>query len=146
VNYPSVLRRYVATLLDVAVIWFAVFSLTRIPAVASSSWGMPVAVLAVVLIYEPLFTSRLCTLGQWAMRFRVRDHRTSLRISVPVAYLRVGVKYFLGAISALTIPAREDRRGMHDLAASSIVVESHSLSPRTVQPGTLAPNTTAGGD
>lgn len=141
VKYPSVFRRYVATLLDIAVIWFAVFSLTRIPVVASSSWGMPIAAAAVILFYEPLFTSCLCTLGQWIMRFRVRDRRTSLRIPIPIAYLRVVVKYVLGAISALTIPAREDRRGIHDLVANSIVVESRSASQPPAVTFTFRSNT-----
>jgi uncharacterized membrane protein len=121
-KYPSVLRRYLATLIDFTVIWFCVFGLTRVPAVASSSRGMMLAALAVILLYEPLFTSRLCTVGQGLMRFRVRDYKTSNRIAVHLAYYRVFLKYFLGAISVLTIPARADRRAIHDLEVNSIVV------------------------
>src|SRR5512147_3093058 len=100
-SYPSVLRRYLATLLDVAVIWVCIYGLTHIPVVANSAWGMPISAAAVVLLYEPVFTSRLCTLGQAVMRFRVRDHDTLGRIPVHIAYARVFVKYFLGALSVL---------------------------------------------
>jgi uncharacterized RDD family membrane protein YckC len=125
-TYPSVLRRYVATLLDLATIWFCVYGLTRIPDVASSRWGMPLAAAAVILLYEPLFTSRLCTLGQALMGFRVKDFRSKKRISVGMAYFRTLVKYSLGAVSVLTIPARADRRAIHDLAVDSIVLERHA--------------------
>lgn len=127
-TYPSVFRRYLATLLDIAVIWFWIFGLTRIPAVAGSRWGMPVAALTVIVLYEPIFTSRLCTLGQMLMRFRVRDLKTTKRIPVHVAYVRVLVKYLLGAISVLTIPARTDRRAIHDLAVDSIVLDARAAA------------------
>ena len=123
-NYPSIFRRYVATLLDIAVIWFCVFGLTRIPAVANSSWGMPVSAVAVIALYEPVFTSFAATLGQVLMRFRVRQFGTLQRIPIHRAYSRIIVKYLLSGVSVITIPARSDRRGIHDLAVDSIVVNA----------------------
>ena len=126
-TYPGVLRRYLAALLDLAVIWACVLGLTRIPAVANSSWGMPAAAAAVIVLYEPLFTSFLCTLGQALMRFRVVDNGNMNRVPLVRVYTRVIVKYVLGFISALTIPARADRRAIHDLTVDSIVVDVRSL-------------------
>ena len=126
-TYPSVLRRYLAALLDLAVIWICVLGLTRISAVANSSWGMPAAAATVIVLYEPLFTSFLCTLGQALMRFRVVDHEKRNRVPLVRVYTRVIVKYVLGFISALTIPARSDRRAIHDLTVDSIVVDVRSL-------------------
>ena len=127
-DYPSIFRRYLATLLDIAVIWFCVFGLTRIPMVANSSWGMPMSAAAFIALYEPVFTSFAVTLGQALMRFRVRQYGTLKRIPIHMAYLRVIVKYFLGGISVLTIPARSDRRGVHDLTVDSIVVNARDVA------------------
>jgi uncharacterized RDD family membrane protein YckC len=71
--------------------------------------------------YEPLLTSFFCTIGQAIMGFRVRKVAGG-RISVVQAYVRVIVKYLLGMLSFLTMPARADRRAIHDLAAGTIVV------------------------
>jgi uncharacterized RDD family membrane protein YckC len=34
------------------------------------------------------------------------------------------VKYLLGIVSFLTVPARKDRRAIHDLSADTIVIEA----------------------
>jgi hypothetical protein len=89
---------------------------------------MPVSAIAVIALYEPVFTSFAVTLGQALMRFRVRQFGTLKRIPIHLAYLRIIVKYFLGGVSALTIPARSDRRGIHDLTVDSIVVNARAAA------------------
>jgi hypothetical protein len=37
---------------------------------------------------------------------------------------RMLVKYLLGIVSFLTVPARKDRRAIHDLSADTIVIEA----------------------
>ena len=123
--YPNLLRRYLGSLIDVILL------IVLIGVIARSAFYVPIEerwdalpLIALVLIYEPLFTSYLCTLGQATMRFRVRDAKTGRRISLWRAYIRFLVKGVLGIISFLTLPARVDRRAIHDLAAGTLVIES----------------------
>jgi uncharacterized RDD family membrane protein YckC len=127
VAYPNLLRRYVATLLDMLLLWFSIYGITRVPALVNSDSGVPIAAVAVILAYEPIFTSRLCTLGQALMGIRVRTPETLDRIPIYMAYFRLFVKYVLGGISLLTIPARKDRRAIHDIAADSIMIDARML-------------------
>jgi uncharacterized RDD family membrane protein YckC len=56
---------------------------------------------------------------------RVRGLRNGLfTIGVAQAVGRMLVKYLLGIISFLTVPARQDRRAIHDLSADTIVTEA----------------------
>ena len=123
-NYPSVFRRYLSTLLDVLLLWCWVFAVTRIPAVTESNWTVLAAIAPVILTYEPVLTAFRCTAGQWVFRIRVRKFDGGERISVSEAYARLLVKYLLGIISMLTIPARADRRAIHDFATDTIVIEA----------------------
>lgn len=122
--YPSVFRRYLSTLLDILILWGWIYAVTRVPAVVDSNWTAAALIAPVVLIYEPMLTAFRCTIGQWVFRLRVRTFDGGERISVPQAYGRIFVKYLLGAISILTIPARPDRRAIHDFATETIVIEA----------------------
>jgi len=123
-KYPSVLRRYLSTLLDILILWSFVYLVTRIPVLVNSDRGVAATVLPVILIYEPILTAFRCTIGQWVFRLRVRSFENKERISIPQAYGRLFGKYLLGAISVLTIPARPDRRAIHDFATKTIVIEA----------------------
>ena len=123
-TYPSVFRRYVATLLDVLVVWSGVYLLIQVPGLAESNARIGIIVGIFVLAYEPLLTTYLCTFGQWLFRYRVRTFNGHNRISLGHAYGRLLIKYVLGAISILTIPSRADRRAIHDFATDTIVIES----------------------
>ncbi len=123
-NYPSVFRRYLSTLLDLLILWFCLYLTTRIPALIDSKWGVVMVFAPIVLLYEPLLTAYRCTVGQWIFRIRVRTFDERHRISVFQAYSRLFVKYLLGTISVLTIPARADRRAIHDFATKTIVIEA----------------------
>ena len=126
-SYPNLLRRYVGTLIDVALIWLMVYAAVQVPALRDSRWGIPGIAAAVILLYEPVFTALLCTLGQLTMRIRVRQHASLKRLTLTSACTRVIAKYLLGAISVLTIPANRERRGIHDFVSDSIVIEARSL-------------------
>ena len=123
-NYPSVFRRYLSTLLDLSILWSCLYMATRVPALVDSGWGVAAVVAPIVLLYEPVLTAYRCTVGQWIFRLRVRTFDERGRITVLQAYSRLFVKYFLGAISVLTIPARADRRAIHDFATETIVIEA----------------------
>lgn len=123
-RYPNVLRRYLATVLDLFALWCIVYSISRTPALtdrgALAYWILAIA----LLLYEPLLTVYACTLGQAVMRIRVRTADGVKRIGLDQAFGRVIVKYILGILSLLSVPARRDRRAIHDLSSGTIVVEA----------------------
>lgn len=123
-KYPNVLRRYLATLLDAFALWCVVYAFSRVPALTAGGtlayWGLGVA----LFFYEPVLTTYACTLGQAVMRIRVRTPESLGRINLVQAVGRMIVKYLLGIISFLTVPARKDRRAIHDLSADTIVIEA----------------------
>lgn len=84
-------------------------------------------ILSMVLIYEPLCTSKFCTLGQKVMGIRVRRISSLKKISLLQAYVRVVVKILLGFISFFSILFSERKRAIHDFASGSIVLEAASI-------------------
>src|SRR5262245_14459400 len=125
-QYPNVFRRYVATLIDAGVLWGFIVLIARSHTFTQSAALTSSLCVALVLSYEPLLTVYASTAGQALMRFRVRAKEGLERIQLSQAYARLIVKYMLGVISLLTIPARPDRRAIHDLAADTIVVEARA--------------------
>jgi uncharacterized RDD family membrane protein YckC len=125
-KYPNVLRRYLATVLDLFALWCIFYAISQAPALtergALAYWILAIS----LLVYEPLLTTYACTLGQAVMRIRVRTVGTLTRIGLDQAFARIIVKYLLGIISLLTVPARQDRRAIHDLSSGTIVIEARS--------------------
>ena len=125
-TYPNLLRRYLASVIDLLAVMFIVYLYSRTPLYTPGEDSGALVFFAVLLSYEPLLTVFLCTLGQAILRFRVRRAEDSTKISLAQAYVRLVVKYALGIISFLTMPARRDRRSIHDLAAGTIVLEARN--------------------
>jgi uncharacterized RDD family membrane protein YckC len=123
-SYPNALRRYVATVIDAVIVWLIVFFSVRLAGETDLDVVAAVVGIGAVVAYEPLCTVYGCTLGQVLMRFRVRTSQGLKRINIGQAYGRFAVKYLLGVISFLTMPARSDRRAIHDLASETIVIEA----------------------
>lgn len=122
------LRRYFATLLDVFALWCIVYGFSRF-SIFTEGGALAYWLLGLLLLcYEPLLTSYACTLGQALMRIRVRTPDELRKIDVAQGFARMVVKYLLGIISFLTVPARKDRRAIHDLAAGTIVIEAESVT------------------
>ena len=123
-KYPNILRRYLATVLDLVALWCIFYAISQTPALtergALAYWILVVS----LLLYEPLLTTYACTLGQGVMRIRVRTVGKLTRIGLDQAFGRMIVKYLLGIISLLTVPARQDRRAIHDLSSGTIVIEA----------------------
>ncbi len=123
-EYPTLTRRYIATAIDVGFVLASIISIAYVFDNASDT-GVKVRVgliLFLFFVYEPLCTSRFCTLGQKIMRVRVRRYPSLERISLLMAYTRILIKAFLGMLSFFTLPFSQKRRAIHDLAARSIVV------------------------
>ncbi len=123
-KYPTLTRRYVATAIDVFFVLAAMILISYLFENGGET-GVKVRVgliLFLFFIYEPLCTSRFCTLGQKIMRVRVRRYPSLERISLFTAYARILVKALFGLLSFFTLPFSQKRRAIHDMAARSIVV------------------------
>jgi K+-sensing histidine kinase KdpD len=86
---PTILRRYLSTSID-AIFIMSVFIAASFAVTSDSphASNARVAVLVTMLFfYEPLFTSRFCTVGQKITGIRVRAAGSYKRISLPAAYL-----------------------------------------------------------
>ncbi len=131
-KHPTLTRRYIATVIDVAFVFLTIILLSFLFEDAGPV-GVKVrvgSILFLLFIYEPLCTSRLCTLGQKIMGIRVRRVPSLERISIFMAYTRIVVKAFLGILSFFTLPFSKHRRAIHDMAAKSIVIfaDNHEAS------------------
>ena len=123
-KYPTLIRRYVATAIDAVFILSAIILISYLFENAGET-GVKVRVGLIMLlffVYEPLCTSRFCTLGQKIMGVRVRRYPSLERISLLTAYARIFIKGVLGLLSFFTLPFSQKRRAIHDMAAHSIVV------------------------
>jgi len=123
-KYPTTLRRYMATFIDVVIVLSAFIALAYILP-GDNAIGSMIRIgigVAILFIYEPVLTSRLCTIGQKIMGIRVRNADSGERISIPAAYLRTIVKLLLGLVSFFSIPLTRKRRGLHDFIAGSVVI------------------------
>ncbi|MFQ5631514.1 MAG: RDD family protein [bacterium] len=84
-EYPSITRRYLATLIDgLFMIFVMIMAAYFFQQDTESAKVIRVGiVLAMFLVYEPFCTSKIHTLGQGFMGIRVRKHSNYQRISIP---------------------------------------------------------------
>jgi len=124
--YAPLPRRYLATVVDglLVLATFTVVSFLFQGAQESVAWIRVAIVLGLFFVYEPLLTSRRCTAGQRVMGVRVRDAANLERITIGAAYGRIIVKWLLGVISFVTIPFNSRRRGLHDFATGTVVIDA----------------------
>lgn len=125
-KYPTILRRYVSTSIDMVfiLILFAVF-ITVLQGHNDINSGMIIRIGIVLLFfYEPVLTSRLCTIGQKITGIRIRKIDSGERLSIYRACLRTIVKLALGIVSFFSIPVTRKRRALHDFPAGSVVIFS----------------------
>ncbi len=125
IKYPTIVRRYLATFIDGMVILIVMVFTSYI---FSNDTNIDILlrisiILSMFFIYEPLLTSKKCTVGQKIMGVRVRNFANLERISLFQAYVRIIVKIFLGIISFFSIIFSSKKRAIHDFAAGTIVIE-----------------------
>src|SRR6185436_17925470 len=86
-----------------------------------------ITVMLLMILYDPIFTSASCTLGQKIIGVRVRDYNKlrwegiEQRISFFAAVWRIVVKYAIGAFTYISFFINPDKRMIHDFASGSIV-------------------------
>ncbi len=127
IEYPTILRRYLSTVIDGCLIVTLLIVLPYLIGDGENTLYLRLVIAALMLfIYEPLFTSKRCTLGQKVMKIRIRRVGDYQRISFPIALLRVIIKGLLGFISLFSIVFSKDRRAIHDFVSGSIVIVNPS--------------------
>lgn len=123
VEYPTILRRYLSTFIDGWLVLISLFILPYFIGDRENTLYFRLIIVAVVLFcYEPLLTSKFCTLGQKIMGIRIRKFGNYKKLSFPVAFLRVTIKGLLGFISLFSIIFSKDKRAIHDYVSDSIVI------------------------
>jgi uncharacterized RDD family membrane protein YckC len=124
VRYPNLLRRYVASLIDGALVFGAFLFYMRDPLHYAQSGDPIYWPLLLLLLYEPLLTRYACTLGQLAMGIRVRSEPGGQAVPVWRLYFRLSVKFLLGILSFIFMPGHAKKRAIQDIAAGTIVVDA----------------------
>jgi RDD family. len=124
-QYPQLIDRIQSTFIDTLVIIMLMFAFAGISdQIGNVPDGVKIAMLAALLLYEPICTAYWCTLGNYIKRIRVRQESdTRMRISLFQALRRFVVKLLLGWVSFITININPRKRAIHDLACGSIMIK-----------------------
>ena len=125
--YPSLLRRYVATLIDVMTILGIIYLYVRSPLFRAWESATAAWPLGLFVVYEPICNRYFTTLGQFLMHFRVRTFKGNKRVPLWRGLVRVIAKYLLGILSFIRMPMHKQRRALHDIISGTIVIEAGQL-------------------
>ncbi len=97
IKLPALYQRYFATLIDYAFVFTCAYYISVYTKLFSNdSIEQFIPILVSLFIYDALFTSKLCTVGQLVFNFRVRNHEDLSRVGFPIALMRTIVKLFFG--------------------------------------------------
>lgn len=123
IEYPPLVKRIQALFVD-SVLILLLFSLSSVLlGNGSATWLKAGIFIFSIFLYEPTlisFTGN--TLGQKLVGIRVtRYTEPKKNISLVQASIRVVVKFLLGWASFLSIIFNREKRGLHDMASSSVV-------------------------
>jgi len=128
-EYPGILRRYFATIIDATfILTLVILSGYVFQHESETATSIKVFILLFMFfVYEPLCTSFFCTIGQKITGIRVRNITNQDKISLFKAYIRIITKLFLGIISFFTMPFSKRRRAIHDFIVGSIVINQKTV-------------------
>jgi hypothetical protein len=131
-NYelPTLTDRVKSTLVDAVLIFILmgvvseVFNLfTNVPD------SIRIGTMIMMILYDPIFTSTTCTLGQKLAGVRVRNFEKlhndnqEVRIGFFQAALRIVVKSILGGVTVISYFVNDEKRMLQDFASGSIVIK-----------------------
>ena len=125
--YPSLLRRYLATVIDMIVVLFFLYLFAHSPLYHGDNDEAVMWPLLLFVVYEPLCNRYGTTVGQLLMQFRVRTINGHQRVPLWRGLIRVITKYLLGIGSFIRMPVQKQRRALHDLISGTIVLEVSSV-------------------
>lgn len=139
--YPSLVRKHLGAIIDgVTAFGTAILSVKFCNWTGlETEWPKYILFYGIIICYEPVLTSKKYTLAQYLLKYRVRrfgfnrtwgKHIIEGKIGLMFAFWRFFVKWFLGFISLLTVPASKGHRAIHDKAANSIVLDISYLSKK----------------
>jgi len=119
--YPPLPQRYLATVIDLALVYFVVTGLWL--AIQGTgfipSWIHVLGFIVILLLYEPIGTSNFCTLGQRITGIRIRSSDGAYQIDLTSAIFRSISKLVLAIPSLFVVFTNRRRRALHDLIVGS---------------------------
>jgi len=125
-NYPGVLDRVKAIVMDTFIIIIFMFVITYVFSLFNNvpDNAKIFAFIFIFFLYDPLFTSIFGgTFGHMAFGLRVRREKNQTKkIIFPLAIIRFIVKASLGWISLLTVLGNIKRKAIHDYLVGSVVI------------------------
>ena len=125
-KYPPLSDRIKSSFIDAILIVALMYAFAAILDKFSNvpDWVRILLLVGLFVVYEPLFMTISCTLGNYIIGIRVRKISDSTkRINLFQAIIRYPIKLFLGWISFLTIHANKKRRAIHDLVSGTIMIK-----------------------
>lgn len=125
INYPTLVRRYKALLIDGLLCFGTLIVLMLV--VQDSEYRRTIMITTatiLLLCYEPLLTVYSGTIGQRVMKIKVRRFRQpDTRLTLVKSYVRWLTKGLLGWVSFITINFNREHRAIHDFASDSIMLQ-----------------------
>jgi uncharacterized RDD family membrane protein YckC len=122
---PTIKTRYISTFIDLILILLTTFGVAAILAKFENvpDYLRGALFVIIVILYEPIFISIGCTLGQLIMNIRVRRFKDpEKKILFHGAFFRLLLKWFLGWTSFISISFNKNKRAIHDYGSGSIVI------------------------
>jgi len=125
-EYPSLSERFQSIIIDQVFIVILMFLSAAVLDKFNDApdWIRIALFFGIWGIYEPVCMTFGCTIGNLAKRIRVKKFGApEKKITILQAYVRYIIKLLLGFISFLTITTNKERRAIHDMAASTVMIK-----------------------
>lgn len=126
IEYPSLSERFQSIIIDqvfIVTLMF-VFSATLDKFAYAPDWIRIVLFFSIWGVYEPICMTFGCTIGNFVKRIRVKKFtEPTKKINIFQSYGRYIAKLLLGLLSFLTVTMDKERRAIHDMVASTIMIK-----------------------
>ena len=125
-EYPSLSDRFQSILIDQVFIVILMFLSASILDKFSDApdWIRVALFFGIWGIYEPVCMTLGCTIGNFIKGIRVKKFATpTKKINIFQAYARYITKLFLGIFSFITVTGNKERRAIHDMLASTVMIK-----------------------
>ncbi|MDH4473642.1 MAG: RDD family protein [Fluviicola sp.] len=123
--YPGVSERIKSMVMDqVTVVFLLLITSSIVEANPTMPRYVNIGLFVLIFVYEPFMTSFLGgTIGHFMVGIRVkRQSNDSRNIPLPMAVIRVIVKYIFGVFSFISMSMGNKDLAIHDYVSGSVVV------------------------